>query len=197
MIYRILFIAFLFYLANPLQAQNEDLVKSVARKACDCMETKDLNGISSEQLNMELGLCIMGSLDNGADGASQLDLDFSDQKAMHAFGEKVGIHMVSECPSLMMKIVSTQQVPENNAATSNKLVGTFKGVQGEDFAFLTLEGEDGSTYRLLWLQKFEGAELLESAKNKRVEISFREIECYAPKMKKYLTRKEVLSMSIL
>ncbi len=161
------------------------------------METKNLDNISSEILNMELGLCIMGSLENDADGKAKIDLDYSDSQAMHDFGEKVGMHMVSECPSLMMKIVSTQQVEVTNEPVSNKLVGTLKGVQGEDFAFLTVEGEDGSTYRLLWLQKFDGVELLETAKDKRIEISFREIECYSPKMKKYLKRKEVLSLSLL
>lgn len=185
-------------LGNQLQAQSDELLDAIAQETCECFADKDLTGLSSDQVNMELGLCMMESLGKRPDAVEELDLDYSDQTAMQKFGEKIGAKMIIKCPNLMMKIVSAQQGQASGTSeVRTEVSGVFQGVEGDDFAFLVLEGEDGTSYRLLWLGEFEGADLLDTAKGKAVKVTFEEISCYSPAMKKYLKRKEVKSLEVL
>lgn len=180
-----------------LRAQSDEILDAVAQETCDCFGKKDLGSVSGDQLNMELGMCMMESLSKRPNAFTELNLDYTDQAAMQKFGEKIGTRMISKCPDLMMKMVSTQQGQAGGTEVRTQVSGTYKGVEGDDFAFLLVEGDDGTSYRLLWLGEFDGADQLESAKGKQVKVTFKEISCYSPGMKKYLKRKEVTGFEVL
>lgn len=185
-------------LSGNVWGQNDDLMNAVAQETCDCFGKKDLTDVSGDQINMELGMCMMESLGKRPDALKELGLDYTDQAAMQTFGEKIGTLMVTKCPNLMMTIVNAQQGQMgSNTEVRTQVSGIFKGVEGDEFAFLTLEGEDGTSYRLLWLGEFEGADQLEAATGKAVKVTFEEISCYSPAMKKYLKRKQVKSLEVL
>ncbi|MCB0633252.1 MAG: hypothetical protein R2824_18145 [Saprospiraceae bacterium] len=181
---------------TSLQAQSDELLDAIAQETCDCFGKKDVSALSTDQVNMELGMCMMESLGKRPNAMSELKLDYTDQAAMQKFGEQIGTRMLGKCPNLMMKMATAQQGTTEPAA-GMQISGTFKGVEGDDFAFLIIEGDDGTSYRLLWLGEFDGADQLEMAKGKPVKVSYQEISCYSPAMKKYLKRKEVKSLEVL
>ena len=92
-------------LAQPLIAQ-EALLDKLADAACACITKKDTDSMSNEDLQMQLGFCIMEAV-----GANQAAfekeygaLDPSDQSAMSKLGEQIGMKMAFKCPNVIMRM---------------------------------------------------------------------------------------------
>ncbi len=185
------------FLTVQLNAQSEKLLDAVAQETCDCIKDKDVSKMTTEELQVELGICMMGSL-----GTHQKEmggsLDLTNQASMQAFGEKVGVRMVAKCPEQMMKVVSSTTATDKGADNIATVEGSFKQVEGTELTYIILEEADGSQQRLLWLRPFEGEELLKgnpgALKGKKVVIEYTPIECYSSQAKKYVTRKEIVSL---
>lgn len=186
-------------LSLQLNAQSEKLLDAIAQETCDCIKKQDVSKMTAEDLQVELGICMMGSLGTHQ---KELDgnLDISSQEAMTAFGEKVGMKMVVKCPEQMMKIVATTGIPEEEAEEVLTVEGNFKQVEGTELTYVVVEESDGSQQRLLWLRPFEGEDLLKAngagLKGKRIVIEYVPIECFSSQAKKYVMRKEIVSVAL-
>lgn len=201
-LFKLIFTGLLTIFLTTIQAQSDQMLDLIAQETCKCFESKNLDNISAEQLNMELGFCMMESLGKHQQSfQDEIKLDYTDQAAMQAFGEKVGLKMAMKCPALMMKLATLQNDQSANGQEETTLTGTLMGVEGDEFGFILLKGDDGSAYRLLWLRDFDGAEALAAnpaaLKGKKVKVTYADIRCYSPRMKKYLDRKEVRSLRVL
>ena len=181
-------------------AQSDALLDKMAQEACTCLEAKKVDAMSMDQLQAEMGLCLMKSMGNNQKEVEALKLDFANQAAMQAFGEKIGQRMAYKCPELMMRL-ATVQGGAAPAAAQQTITGTLQGVEGQDLAFLKVEGEDGTTYQFLWLGEFPGAAPLvanpAALNGKRVKVTYGDVQAYSPRLKKYLTRKEVKKLEVV
>lgn len=195
----------LMVLAQPLVAQ-EALLDKLADAACECISKKDTESMSNEDLQMQLGFCIMEavSANQAAFEKEYGALDPSDQSAMTKLGEQIGMKMAFKCPNIIMKLAG-QQPPQNMnvpapAKAKGAISGSFEGVSGEDIATITIREANGRTQKFLWMGYFKGSDVLMenpgSLKGKSVTVEYETIEVYSPKAKEYFDRKKVTGLSV-
>ena len=200
-----LFGAFML-LALTASAQ-EALLDKLADASCACISKKDTDNMSVDDLQMQLGFCIMEAV-----GANQAafekeygELNPSDQTAMTKLGEQIGMKMAFKCPNVIMKLAG-QAPPQgaspapSSATAKGSVSGTFQGVSGSEMATITIKEANGRTQKLLWLGYFSGSDQViespDALKGKSVTVEFETIEVYSPQAKEYFDRKKITSMSI-
>jgi hypothetical protein len=193
-------------LAQPLVAQ-EALLDKLADTACACISKKDTDSMSNEDLQMQLGFCIMEAV-----GANQEAfekeygaLDPSNQSAMTKLGEQIGMKMAFKCPNVIMKLAG-QEPPQGMTSTTmapsakGTISGAFQGVSGEDIATVMIKEANGRTQKLLWMGYFEGSDVLignpASLSGKNVTVEYETIEVYSPQAKEYFDRKKITGLSV-
>lgn len=196
-------------LANPVFGQ--DHLDVLTNAACECIEGKELAGKSEEDLQMELGVCILQSLSKiEGNGIDSLGIDMTDQNAMYKLGESIGIRMATMCPATLMKVVSSslnELVPEEEPEESfldllsNEVMGTITEVGNNEITTLTLEMVDGSILKMAWLGPFVGSEQYTedptTLMNKKVKMTYDEVLIYSNTVKDYVKRKEILSLEVV
>ncbi|MDX1665892.1 MAG: hypothetical protein R3350_01625 [Saprospiraceae bacterium] len=194
------FLLLVFLTAFAFQTFGQDTIDQLAKESCECTAAKNLDELDSNQLNMELGLCIMDALDSlDPDSRSELNVDITDPVGMRKLGEKIGLKMASICPDLMMKIAQVETKADINPV--QELRGTLRGIEGNEFSFLIVEDQTGRKQRYLWFHYFEGSEkLIEDPLGvigKKVIITFETVEGFSPQLKDYYTLKEVRSLEFV
>lgn len=190
-------------LCLPLAAQ--DLMDKLADEACTCISKKDVEKMDSEQLQIQLGFCIMESVGNHADEFQKQfgDLNPSDSEAMTKLGEQIGMKMAFKCPTVLMKMatVQTEVTTIPAPAMMEELTGTVKAIDGDEIAQVTVVDEAGRTHKLLWLRYFKGSDRFISEPGKvvgsKVKVTFETIEAYSPKAREYYDRKEIREVEFL
>ena len=186
----------LFLSASVVHSQ--EILDVFAKEACECIKAKDVSAMKGDQLNMELGLCIMGSLsDHQGEYEEKLNIDITDQASMQKLGEQIGLKMVVTCPEVMMKIAGASEQP---AAQGGTLTGTIQELGGTEFAYLIVKDDQGRDHKMLWLRYFQGSEALKAdsgLKGKKVSVNYNTMECYSPSLKDYYNCKEITSLKML
>ena len=133
----------------------------------------------------------------------KLNVDFSDQAALQAMGQKVGMKMAATCPETMMKIAQVQSAPAAPGAAEpvSRLEGTVVDVQGDEFTFLSVKDAGGRTQKFLWLRYFEGSDaFLSNPKaliGKKVLLSYAPLETFSLKLNEYLKRNEIKTLEVV
>ena len=194
------------FLLPALSLSGQEVIDKLAKDACDCMSEKDLSGKSTEEVQMEVSMCLMQKM--GAYQSQlqeQLKVDMSDQAAMQELAQKIGLKMAAICPETMMKMATMQSAatpaPAPGAEQVSRIEGTIVGVEGEEFITLVLKEGSGRTQKFLWLRYFEGSDALladpKSAVGKKVQLSYAPIECYSPKLNEYYQRNEIKSLKVI
>jgi len=175
----------------------EKFYEFLAEEACSCIAEKNLDNMTQEELNMELGFCIMAGMGK-YDGEDAQEVDMTDMTAMYDLGEKVGMKMAVKCPDKLMAVVGGTMEEEIEAETL-KIDGVIKAVSGEDFSYVVVE-KDGRSQKFLWLRYFKGSEVLsedpDGMVGKKVTIYYQNIECYSPKLRDYIIQKEITELTI-
>lgn len=197
-------LAWVAVLGFPLAAQG--LMDKLADEACTCISKKDVNSMNTEQLQMQLGFCIMEAVGNNAEAFQKQygGVDPSDQEAMTKLGEQIGMKMAFKCPDVLMKMATvettTATVPMPPAALE-ELTGTVRSIDGDEVAQVTVVDEAGRTHKLLWIRYFEGSDRFINEPGKvvgsKVKVQFETIEAYSPKAKEYFGRKEIRGVEFL
>lgn len=185
----------------PLAAQ--DLMDKLADASCECISRQDVDNMSQEQLQIQLGFCIMEAVGKYPEEFQKAygDLNPSDQAAMNKLGEQIGMKMAFKCPTVLMKVADVQTQVQSAPAALQVLTGTIKGIEGDEFATVTLADEQGRMHKLLWLRYFKGSErfISEPAKviGAKVQVKVESVEYYSPKAKDYYGRKEIREVEFL
>lgn len=199
-VFQLITMLFLFFATTHATAQ-EDIYEEIAKKTCSCITQKDVSKMSEQELTMELGICMIGNLGE-VEGASDLNLDFTNNQAMEKFGEQIGIKMVKYCPDVFMQIgmAGNFEVDDKQEQTEEiqSVTGTIQEIGGTDFNIITLKGDDGRTHKLLWIGYFEGSDQLlampKKGIGKKVTVNFFTRECFSPKIGEYYNCKEIILM---
>lgn len=184
-------------------SQSEKQIREMSASTCECLETKknDLRKATASELQMEMGICMMG-----AASKTGYKFDLGDPEGLEALGEKIGLQLAMDCPTFMEMIGSmVEEDPQgmmdlveenwNHESTIDETTGQLVSVTSGDFVTVKIESELGKMETFYWFGYFEGANLLynEGAeiKDKKIEIEYETMECYSPKLEDY-TRIKVL-----
>lgn len=212
---RLHLITLLLGLAVTAGAQNNGtgLVDAVTDDVCRCIAETDLSGMSRQDIEMTVGMCLLGSLNEREGAMEQLNLDLTDEAALNAFGEQIGMNMATRCPRTLLQFAnkldgntSAESGPltEDTAAAgddrhSRRLTGRLRGVEGDRFATVLLETESGDRIQLLWLDEFPGARSLADGRmiGRRVAITCVPENWYSPAEGRYAERLRITGLKVI
>jgi hypothetical protein len=197
-------------LSFQLSAQSAAVIDKMTESACECVSKKDISKIKSSDVEMELGLCIMGALEFIP--KKELDkFDISDEKKMSKLGEDIGVRMAVKCPKTLMAIALVGEKRKNKDNDSDdapppppppadwgKMEGKVKEVIEGEFVTIVLSDKNQREQRFLWIAHFNGEsdyianpQLL---KGKELEITFYTQDRYVVKMHDYVTFKQITEL---
>jgi hypothetical protein len=184
----------------------QDKIDQLAEKTCECLKTKNFKNKTKEEIEMELGFCMISEAQK-----LHIDMNLKDESSMEKFGEKVGLRMATICPESFIKYLSQETKDgstlmsdylkeDKTAASIQKITGTITKFTKDDLAYLFIKTTEGREVKLIVLEYFTNADkLIESSKdfiNKKATIEFKEVEYYLPRIGEFVKMKEITSLSI-
>ncbi|NJC26029.1 hypothetical protein [Neolewinella antarctica] len=177
----------------------------VAEKTCTCMTDKNAASMSTQQLQTQLGVCMITYVSGDMARYEKLfgAMDFTDQRKMESFGQQVGIQMMNFCPDIMMTVAGN--APPSGASVSStkslvsKLVatGTFVGVNKAALAEITIKQDNGPALKLTWLEYWPGSESIGELAGKQVKVGYDLRDLYDAASDDYVTRKVITNLEVL
>jgi len=198
------------------EQKEEEIYNLIAQETCDCMADKDVSKMKSADIEMQLGLCMLGSFTTHS-AALGGDVDISDSGKLEALGEKIGILMFGKCPQTLMAVATSMQggtepmMEEDLSALleesqdwdgGEEVSGAIVRMSNiSDVSYIVLKDEAGVEHELMWLRYFEGSELLFENPNasvgRKATIYWVPMEIYSPKTKDYAIRKEIRALTFV
>lgn len=210
-----------FYLILTLSLLTGSLVaqkasKIVIDKSCDCLNNQNTNIKNYEEFMGLIVECVSPNLGNNLQelktefGITEKDL----MKSMEMIGEKIGEQMVYDCPKfaeITMKLLgedkefqdlaieelSKEKIQSEHLAED----GTIISVDIASFPCqLSIQTESGETFNVLWLDEITIDQLYienpAKLKGKKIQFVYEMRKLYDPKLKKYVSKKVLLEMSL-
>jgi len=190
------------------QTKKEKALTLITEDVCKCINAQDTSKLKTTALEMQLGICIAKAYSSNKEILKgTYDISFTDEAAMEAFGEEIGLKMVEICPQTIFLIAQGYvNTDEDNGdeslgenGSTNVLSGKIMKMSEGQFNIVTFKGENKREYKLLWMEYFEGQELLSELKNlkrKSVKISYTNREMYDSKLKDYRTYKVLRKIEV-
>ncbi|MDD5150152.1 MAG: hypothetical protein PHC28_06660 [Flavobacterium sp.] len=173
---------------------SQDVYEIIAKETCECLAQKkiDYASISKENLQKEVGICIINSYTSHSnDFKPEEKISFDDEEGMGKMGEAVALKMLNNCPETIFEL-GKSTINNTNDIDANPKFSIIEGeiidVKIDQFASIILKDKNGRVYNFLILDYFETASLFtnnEINKKDIVSISFSESELYDPKMKEF------------
>lgn len=178
---------------------SNDLMDKMAEETCECVKKLDFSGMPQNQIEMNLGMCILQSINsNKVEVENQLGAFSITSIMTEEFGEKMGLQMLSFCSDFFMDNFADEYVNEQYFSEVSVELGKIKSIEKKQFNTVNLQMYDGSVLKFLWLWDFEGSEILtkNQFKNKWINIIYSTIELYDPAIKKYIPYRVIEGVSI-
>lgn len=184
-------------------SQDGSAMNKIAQKTCEYMAGEDLNGLTSNEKTVKLGVFMLKEYTLYEEELNKegIDIDFEDQSSSEDFGQKIGFIMMNICPETLISLaegnnVVSQRKQENILSFTGKI----KSITGDDFSFIQVEDNNGIVKSFLWLSNFKGSEKLitgDSVIGTQVKIKYKNTECFSPKLQEYIIRKEIVEIAYL
>ena len=209
----LLLIASFSVIANAQDTDSKEAVlEDVTKDACECVSKKVASGtISQKDIEVELGLCLIGSYSKFKNRVEKyMNVSLEDDASMEEFGREIGMQMITTCPDTFMafaKDLVEEEVEniKNNKETVekadiNSITAEIVGLKEGQFNIVSFKGTNKRVYKLLWMEYFEGAELLsemKKLKNKKLKVSYENREMYDSKLEDYRSYKVIRKLEIL
>ena len=184
----------------------QDKIDQLAEKTCECLKTKNFKNKTKDEIEMELGFCMISEAQK-----LHIDMNLKDESSMEKFGEKVGLRMAAICPESFIKYLSQETKDgstlmsdylkeDKTSSSTQKITGTITRFTKDELAYLFVKTSEGREIKLMVLEYFTNADkLIENSKdfiNKKATIEFKEVECYLPRIGEFVKLKEMTSLSI-
>jgi hypothetical protein len=175
-------------------AQSQDVSDTITEEVCACASGKKetLQEADSEEIKMELGLCMISSVSKHKDEVTAEYGDvLEDEEAMEKLGSDIGLNMLSICPdvfTLFAGMDDDEDVDEVIFKEYSTIEGRIVEIKQEQFLTVVVKDNSGRSHTLLLLTFFEGSNLLtegEVKKNDKVSIEYMEQEFYDVKAKDF------------
>ncbi|MFM9947924.1 MAG: hypothetical protein ACKV1O_08305 [Saprospiraceae bacterium] len=197
------------------EQKQEEIYNLIAQETCECMEGKDVLNMKSEDIEMQLGMCMLGSYSEHS-GDLEKEADLGNQTGMEALGEKIGVLMFGKCPQTLMAVATSMQAEGDPMLDDlppmldesqewdggEELTGAIVRMTNHgDVSYLVLKDEAGTEHELMWLRYFEGSESLlenpEAGIGRKAMIYWIPMEVYSPKTRDYAVRKEIRALTFV
>ena len=199
-----------------LVAQTDKQYEQLAQATCACASKKDLKGMSKSEVSMELGMCMLSSLDILPE-KDRKNFDFTDPAKGKTIGEKIGMKMATFCPKTILTVASSMSEEGNSDGSTppqmpkNKdmpppppppvsVEGKIREVIEGDFVTLVLVEINGREHKLIWEKHFKGDDPFvanpQNLKNKDVTVDYYMNERYLPKMREYFSLKHIAALTV-
>lgn len=178
-------------ISSNLLGQSTDFKTEITQKLCDCVNAKDIDQMSADDLETQFGICLINSIE-GYDEELEKEFGepFSMSKHSSKLGEMVGMKMVTVCPDIIQKLVEADEASTGAEETSNSksVSGIVKKVNKGEFISFELETDSGTnTYH--WLTEVNTnlnlKEDYKSLKKENVKIEYQVLPMFDPKKETY------------
>lgn len=191
--------------------EKDKAILELTKSTCDCTKEKNLVEMSRQQMELELGVCILNAINSNKKAKKVLNIDLSNSDGMGELGEQIGLKMVDVCPNEIMAIglVALEEEDmeeyvedsEPGYSMDYEISGTLTAVEEGQFSHLVIEGDNGTRFKLIWLGYFEGSDILinapEKAVGKKVTAKYYYVECYSPQKKEYYDEMQISFIQFL
>lgn len=180
----------------------ESAIDKIAQKTCDYMDSDEMANLDKSEKTAKLGVFIISQYSEYKEELAKegIEIDFSEENSSRKFGEKVGFAMVDVCPNTLIALADTENLKEKDDGAHLSFTGNIISVKGEDFSFVQVKNSEGIVQNFLWLSNFKGSERLISnnlAIGAEVKVKYKNTECFSPKLKEYINRKEIVEIEYL
>lgn len=193
---------------DGLIAQDEDkkeeLLDVISMETCDCINKKNIDfaEIERTKLELEFGFCVMESYAKRKNDAEKyLGVTLSDEASLEKLGEDIAFKMMNNCPDIILALAGQYVEDElEEIEESMTMIGDVVGLTSSQFNILSVKDKDNRTQKFLWLEYFEGEELLKDIaklKKETVKVSFFNLELFDPKINEYRNFKVINSIIVL
>lgn len=191
----------LLLLSMSMFAQ-ETILDKVALATCEYLQKDENKSLSTDEMTVKLGLFMISYY---SDHEKEFEkegviVDWDSEEGGEGFGQKIGIKMASICPETLMSFAGDMNSDEGDQVDSFFVQGKLKSITGNEFSYINIEDESGKSQKFLWLSNFKGSDkLIENDKVKGIEVSvtYKNTECYSPKLKEYIIVKEIIEIEYL
>lgn len=169
---------------------SQDIIDVIAERACECFDNVDDFNKSEQELQIEIGICIVKEAQEFSQGLKkQYKIDFSKNpsKAGKQLGELVGIRMVNYCPNFIMaaagkqdyesarKIYRSSKAEANPEQETNEISndeekiitpkkqtvkGKISSLNTGEFMSINFIAENGKNIKIYWFEYFQKSELI-------------------------------------
>lgn len=196
---------FIFVVISTKMIAQDSMLDIVAKQTCEYLESEEMKSISNANKQEKLGLFIINKYNENVDKFKEegLEIDFTDgSNSGRQFGEKVGMNMAKFCPETLIALAGDIKKDPEETIDNFVIEGNITKIIGDDFSTVVLKDTQGKTQKFIWLQNFSGSDKLMdfkevSKKTPKVELFYRNIECFSPKLKDYIIRKEIIEIKFL
>jgi len=175
------------------QKDKDKAYERMAQFVCECVNNKgeDLKNATQSQFEMAFGVCLFKAYNQDVEYYKNKGIKLNtDDNAMESLGEEIGMKMAVYCPEMLMSMAAFYMDDEDIVEAAEELLrinGFIATVEEGTFYTLIVKGEDGRTYKMLWLTYVNNHDLLlEAVTNKKTyTFTYYETEMYDNRINEY------------
>lgn len=169
---------------------------------CDCITKLDKSKLTgAKEAKQAFMDCFSGQADLFPDVAAERHVEFTDHDAMKKIGADIGVNLLKQKCDGFMQLAVKMAEKDKEAPETQSTTGTFKRIDNKGFNYIVIADNTGSPKSFLWLREFAGSDkfigLTGALLNKKLKISWQEIEVYLPAAKGYYKVKEITAVDVL
>ena len=189
----------LFLCLVSLNIFSQTVNDKIAQETCDCLSKVDLESTNADDLDLNIGLCMLESYNNHiSEFAENEKLDFEDEVQMEKYGEQIAMKMLAFCPNIILKLGSIDNANEDESE-SLFIDGNFNGTSNKESFFTVLIKENnGKISKLALLDNFDNSYLIIDKVlkiNDSVSVNYYEIELFDVKLNRFVTTKIITDIT--
>lgn len=183
----------LLLLLLSISVYSQEFHETIATETCKCLEQIDLESLTYEQKEVQMGICLIVSLGKFGDELEntygKTFFDFDDREQTILF-ERIGFKALEICPFTMISFTEDGTFPQSEDFPSVEF-GKISTIQQNQFNTVILRLADGSLNNFLWLWDFEGSDILIEKEyiDKWINIFYIEAPMYNPETSSYVNYK--------
>lgn len=200
---RIILGVILFLTASKYVNAQESALEKLGKETCEYFSanTEEISKLSSEEKTAKLGLqmlALYGKYEKELNKEG-IKVDFGNQKSAEKLGEQIGLKMAKYCPEILVTLFG--EMTEEEEGDEFSIKGVLKKVEGDELSILVIKDNNSKTQKFVWLDNFEGSddliENLGDLENKKVEVFYKNLEFFSPKLKEYIVRKKISKLNFV
>ena len=136
--------------AQDKNDSKDKVITEITQDVCQCVGEKNSEGLTTEQVQVQLGLCMMSSYGKFKQRLDKyMIVSIDDENSFEMLGQEVGFKMLEVCPDTFMafaKDVIEDEINEQSGAPYKEsniaVLGTVVKLDNDQFNTLIFKGEN-------------------------------------------------------